>query len=427
MTRAKVRMMTPTDVLIIDPEDIHRFYDDFYAFLRTSGVDFVKTDVQHMLGLLINPNDRAEVPSAYQSAWTNAYLKHFNGRAISCMSQIPQISFHSFLQDKTPKICLRNSDDFFPEIPGSHPFHLYVNAHNGLVTQHLNCLPDWDMFQTSHAYSSYHGAARSISGGLLLITDEAGSHDLGLINEMSAISPSGTRIAIRPGMATTVDIWDAFASGQILKIGATTDSGAGILGLFNIAEGQREALIPVTDLFSGQTMPSKVLVRSYKTGQIFVPQAAVEDLVKVKLQTRGWDVLTGYALLKVGAAEVAVLGLIDKISGAAAPTKVSVSDGAIELSLKALGKLGLFIHGDGTQVSGVIINGEHKIDAKAVSSVGSAKGGKQYSIDLEGFWTDQQLWKAGVETFDVRITFKAGDEADSRERERESPEMGRHA
>lgn len=149
MTRAKVRYLTPTDVLIIDPSAIHRFYDDFYHFLRHSGVDFVKTDVQHMLGNLIDPRDRADVPSAYQSAWTAAYTKHFDGRAISCMSQIPQISFHSFLQDRTPKILLRNSDDFFPEIPGSHPFHLFVNAHNSLLTRHLNCVPDWDMFQTS--------------------------------------------------------------------------------------------------------------------------------------------------------------------------------------------------------------------------------------------------------------------------------------
>jgi hypothetical protein len=149
MTRAKVRYMTPTNVLIIDPADIHRFYDDFYSFLRSCGIDFIKTDVQHMLGLFINPAERHDVPAAYQSAWTNAYLKHFSGRAISCMSQIPQISLHSFLQDQTPKILLRNSDDFFPEIPGSHPFHLFVNAHNALLTQHLNCVPDWDMFQTS--------------------------------------------------------------------------------------------------------------------------------------------------------------------------------------------------------------------------------------------------------------------------------------
>lgn len=149
MVRAKVRYLTPTDVLIIDPSEIHKFYDDFYSFLRSSDVDFVKTDVQHMLGNLIDPADRSDVPSAYQSAWTAAYTKHFNGRAISCMSQIPQISFHSFLQNKTSEILLRNSDDFFPEIPGSHPFHLFINAHNSLLTQHLNCIPDWDMFQTS--------------------------------------------------------------------------------------------------------------------------------------------------------------------------------------------------------------------------------------------------------------------------------------
>lgn len=64
------------------------------------------------------------------------------------MSQAPQTLFHSLLQDKTPAVSHRNSDDFFPDVTDSNPWHIFVNAHNALLDRHLNVVPDWDMFQT---------------------------------------------------------------------------------------------------------------------------------------------------------------------------------------------------------------------------------------------------------------------------------------
>ena len=150
-------------MLAIDPSDAHRMYNDFYTFLPSCGVTGVKTDAQFMLDLLASTPDRAAFTTTYQSAWTQVLRRHLGGKAISCMSQIPQILFHSFLPTFTPRILLRNSDDFFPDIPASHPWHVFCNAHNALFVQHLNVLPDWDMFQTSHPYSGFHAASRCVS------------------------------------------------------------------------------------------------------------------------------------------------------------------------------------------------------------------------------------------------------------------------
>lgn len=70
----------PGNALIIDPSDVDRFYDDLYAWLKAQGVDFVKTDVQHMLSMLEDAKDREEVTTAYQRAWTTAVCKHFQGK-----------------------------------------------------------------------------------------------------------------------------------------------------------------------------------------------------------------------------------------------------------------------------------------------------------------------------------------------------------
>jgi hypothetical protein len=71
------------------------------------------------------------------------------------MSQTPQTLFHSLLQDKTPAVSHRNSDDFFPDVTDSNPWHIFVNAHNALLGRHLNVVPDWDMFQTGPLPSSH--------------------------------------------------------------------------------------------------------------------------------------------------------------------------------------------------------------------------------------------------------------------------------
>lgn len=74
----------PAHMLIVDPSDVDRFYDDLYSWLRAQGVDFVKTDVQHMLSMLEDAKDRREVTTSYQRAWTTAVCKHFQG--VVCIS-----------------------------------------------------------------------------------------------------------------------------------------------------------------------------------------------------------------------------------------------------------------------------------------------------------------------------------------------------
>lgn len=128
-------------MLVVAEEDVGRFYKDFYQFLNSAGVDAVKTDAQFFLDELDHATDRRNLIQAYQDSWNINQLRYFSGRAISCMSQAPQLIFHSQLPTNKPRILLRNSDDFFPEVPASHPWHIFCNAHNAIFNQHLNILP----------------------------------------------------------------------------------------------------------------------------------------------------------------------------------------------------------------------------------------------------------------------------------------------
>ncbi|KAH1492885.1 hypothetical protein LV164_004824 [Aspergillus fumigatus] len=354
-------------LLAIDPEDIQRFYDDFYSFLSSVGVDSVKTDAQFYLDLLKDPEDRRRFMNAYQDAWSISSLNHFSTRAISCMSMIPQAIFHSHLPTNKPQIALRNSDDFFPEIPASHTWHVFCNAHNALLTRYLNVLPDWDMFQTCHPYASFHAAARCLSGGPIYITDEPGKHGLPVINQMTAPTIHGSTVILRPSIVgRTLDMYHDYNEGNVLRIGTYTGwakTGSGILGLFNIHAAGSSCIVPLRD-FPGIHAGSdgQYIIRAHTSGKITEPMHPSDDkaLVSVVLEQKEWEILTAYPTKSFTLrgsrgcnadgsrlTHVAILGLLGKMTGAAAVANsdiIMAENGRLrfDVSLKGLGTLGIY-------------------------------------------------------------------------------------
>jgi hypothetical protein len=416
----------PKKILMIDPSDIHRFFDDFYAYLASQGVDFVKTDVQHMITVLSVTEDRRAIIHAYQEAWTLAVLKHFQGRSISCMSQAPEMMLHTLLQDKTPRILFRNSDDFFPEIPPSHSWHVFVNAYNALFTEHLNTVADWDMFQTSHPYSGFHAAARCISGGPVMITDTPGEHDIDLIEQMTARTPSGRYISLRPRPAKALNPWESFAQGSVLRIESSTRDGAhavGILGLFNIAEAERHVLVAPQE-FTG-LKSKRFIVKSHRTGQIFGPidrkpdgKTNVEDLIQLKLAAKGWDVLAAYpthSFSDSAKAELAILGLEGKFTGAAAITSQAITAEkgylSIKLTLRAVGLLQIWTSSSDINIKHARLGKGKDVSDKYVGSKVLLEDSEMLEVDLVGMFDDEKLWttvKGVDEDIEVELALSCG-------------------
>jgi hypothetical protein len=348
-------------MLAVSASDVSTFYSDFYRFLSSSGIDSVKTDAQFFLDELDDATDRRALMLEYQDAWSIANLRYFAAKAISCMSQAPQILFHSQMPTSKPRLLVRNSDDFFPEVPASHPWHIFCNAYNALFTQHLNVLPDWDMFQTSHPWASFHAAARCVSGGPIYITDVPGKHDANLINQMSAKTPRGDTVILRPSVVgKTINPYVGYDEKALLKIGTYVGfsrTGSSILGVFNTTTQQLTEIISLSQ-FAG-TEKGEYLIRSHKTGKITTPTEAADTsaVVSVSLDVQSWDILSAYPAREFklqrsheasGSTEVKVanLGLLGKMTGAAAVVStemyVEKDSGRLRVwtSLKALGTYG---------------------------------------------------------------------------------------
>ncbi|KAL5465592.1 hypothetical protein PMIN06_000493 [Paraphaeosphaeria minitans] len=346
-------------------EDVGRFYHDFYKFLSSTGVDSVKTDAQFFVDEIDDAPDRRQLIKAYQDAWSINQLRFFSGKAISCMSQTPQIIFHSQLPANKPRILLRNSDDFFPEVPASHPWHIFCNAHNAIFNQYLNILPDWDMFQTSHEWASFHAAARCVSGGPIYITDIPGKHDFDLIEQMVGNTPRGNSVILRPHtVGKSTSAYNSYDDTVLLKVSTfvgMAHSGVSILGVFNCTKHPITELIGL-DQFSG-VEKGTYIIRSHTSGNVSKPTTAEsgDALVHVELPVIGWEILSAFPIQPfklergqhgaAGPADISVanLGLLGKMTGAAgiinSDAYVERDSGKLRVwtSLKVLGTYGLYI------------------------------------------------------------------------------------
>jgi hypothetical protein len=346
---------------MVAEEDVGRFYKDFYQFLNSAGIDSVKTDSQFFLDEIEHADDRRHLIQAYQDAWNINQLRYFSARAISCMSQTPQIIFHSQLPSNKPRVLLRNSDDFFPDVPASHPWHIFCNAHNSLLTQYLNILPDWDMFQTSHDYAAFHAAGRCVSGGPIYITDVPGQHDVNLIGQMTGNTPRGDTVILRPHtVGKSTSAYNSFDDPVLLKVTTyvgMAHSGISILGVFNCASR------PLTELIGLNSFPGAekgtYIIRSHTSGQVTKPTNVEgnDAMVHLELPVRGWEILSAYPLQSFkldrerstdGPANITVsnLGILEKMTGAAAiinaDAYIDRSSGKLRIwtSLKVLGTYG---------------------------------------------------------------------------------------
>jgi hypothetical protein len=361
---AKKEGVSGGKMLVVAKEDVDRLYRDFYDFLSSTGIDSVKTDAQFFVDELDSADDRRDLIKAYQDAWSISHLRHFSGKAISCMSQVPQIMFHSQLPTNKPRVLLRNSDDFFPDVEASHPWHIFCNAQNSIFTQHLNILPDWDMFQTSHKWASFHAAARCVSGGPIYITDVPGEHNVDLISQMTGNTPRGDTVILRTHtVGKSSFAYNSYDDTALLKVNTyvgMAHTGVSIVGVFNCTQK------PITELIGLDQFPGaehgSYIIRNHTTGQVTKPTSVDDNkaFVHVELDSRGWEILSAFPLHTyklerghdaAGPADISVanLGVLGKMTGAAAivntDSYIERETGRLRIwtSLKVLGTYGTWV------------------------------------------------------------------------------------
>ncbi len=230
-TRSVIRPWDPREIALhwVAPDEIARFYQDFYRWLRGQGVDFTKTDGQSALEQFSGGSEHGRVSTMarYQEALQGAAMAHFATGPIHCMSNGSDVAFHF-----NASTLWRNSDDYFPRRPlENQQWHVQTNALNNLWTSTF-AIPDWDMFQTHGPAPEFHAAARALSGGPVYICDKPGAHDAALIGKL-VLSDGRVLRFPQPALPSDSVIFTDFRQEKrLLKIG--NHAGRfGVLGLFH--------------------------------------------------------------------------------------------------------------------------------------------------------------------------------------------------
>ncbi|ORX46886.1 glycoside hydrolase [Piromyces finnis] len=252
------------DLTIVRSSEIERFYNDYYSYLKSLGIDFVKIDNQASFDKIINElpdGENIQCWKSYQKAIWNASITNFNARTIHSMAHSPHIIYDLIVSlssvGKIPHAIFRNSDDFFPDVEVTHTKHIYTNCINNLWSSTLGIRPDWDMFQSYHKYGNFHAAARALSGGPIYISDEFGKHDPKVLHRLfiGTGEKDDSKILMfdKPALPCERSIFrDPRKVNQSLKIFNNTKNYS-VIGMFNcmdhiIADYIRLADIPNIDI-----------------------------------------------------------------------------------------------------------------------------------------------------------------------------------
>lgn len=326
----------PARRTLIIPDDIARFYQDYYRSLRAAGVDFVKVDNQASLDHFLNETTTAPTATMqrYQEAFQSAAAHYFLGETLHCLSQVGDVLFSLDSGN-----VMRNSEDYFPDRPETQGQHVFRNALNNVFMQSF-CIPDWDMFQSCQPAAPFHAAARAICGGPVYISDKPGEQNFELLRKLITRDRHALRCP-QPALPTRDCLFvDAYAEPHLFKI-QNRNHATGVLGLFNChwddEGGQSVAGSYAANDVDG-LQGERFALYHHSSGEMRV--ATPSESFDISLPPLGWELVT-VAPIERG---VAVFGLADKFNSSAAITAQHwTGPNRLEITLIEGGPLALYL------------------------------------------------------------------------------------
>ncbi|MBD3240090.1 MAG: hypothetical protein GF331_05850, partial [Chitinivibrionales bacterium] len=317
---------------MVHPDDIHRFYSDWYSLLRRWGVDMVKVDGQSALELFTEgKHGRVSAMSAYQRALQGAAGTHFLGQVIPCMSNGSDVALHLDASNGW-----RNSRDYFPKRDtDTQKQHIRINALNAVWAATF-ALPDWDMFQSHREHAAFHAAARAISGGPVYVCDIPGKQNFDLLRKL-CVSDGRVLRCDQPALPARDCLFVDWARDRRLLTIVNRNGAIGVLGLFHCRDGGE----PVRDSCCVGDIPelrgTRCAVYEHTSGALRI--ATRRQRLRYELPSMGFELLTVSPI----ADGIAPLGLLDKYNGSRAVERVEhMGKGHVSIELVDGGRVGVY-------------------------------------------------------------------------------------
>ncbi len=315
---------------LVPPEDIHRFYADFYSALLEAGVDGVEVDHQEFIeGIGDGRGGRVHLKRVFRSAIEGAAHTQFLGDLVNagaCSNELLLFSLSAPLTRILPR---------YDSEPGCHGRSVYAAAMTSLfVSEFVH--PDWGEFASNDDAGAFQAAARALSGGPITICDPAGDHNIDVIRKLVCGDGSVLR-PLDPARPTLDSLFnDPFDEDYVLKIFNRNQYGW-VVGAFNcqyhedesrrhfISGGISPEDIPgVTgDLFAVYSHQGRRLTRCPRHGRIstWLAESAFEIATIMPIEH-------GFA----------PIGLVDKYNSGAAILRLDLSERQATVELRDAGE-----------------------------------------------------------------------------------------
>ena len=246
---------------------------------------------------------------------------------------------------------LRTSDDFFPFEPEAHRFHVAFNATTAFLFRFLSLTPDFDMFTTHHDLAHYHAQLRAFSNAPLYITDDR-KPNADVIHRLGGMSTGGEYTLVKAKVGTAVKLPNtAFidvtgdGEGPALKVGLAVEEVSGaLIGIWNCRSGKAST----TDVLTTRDVADALAMTRRSRGDYAVcfnesttvtllldldveaerntSAWASKILAPIRLEGETCTTVSIAPVVSLGAAKLAVFGLLDKYASLCAISSFKEED-----------------------------------------------------------------------------------------------------
>lgn len=306
------------------------FYRNWYEYLQSEGIDFVKVDGQSAVKLYFENN----IPVGRAAKGIHQALEggasYMNGTIINCMG----MAMENMISRPATAVS-RNSDDFFPNKEEGFKEHLLQNAYNALYQDELYYC-DWDMFWTNHPDGMKHSLLRAVSGGPVYFSDKIGETNPKVLEPLSyqdgkllimdrAAKPTEDCLFVDPFKEGVLKLTNVASYGQMEKGG-----GVAVYNLTDTCQKYSFSPSDVRELRAGQNY----WVYDYLNKKADI--CAYDEKITAEAEKEGY---AWYQILPCSGAGT-FLGLADKYVGFMAMEDVQETEKSMTGIIREQGTIG---------------------------------------------------------------------------------------